>query len=214
MLERHKFHSLNLITKARKHIANRDRVLLGIIRARGFQRIPILKATYFGGLTRSIVYQQLAPKAASCVWNRVRYAVSRNGHPTPKNIVDRRPDELRALGLSTSKAKFIWGLAVEWINGRFKSQAWHRMTNAEIRDLLMGVNGVGPWTADMFLIFSLGRTDVMPLQDYGLQRAIKLAYGIKHLPRERDLIEFARKWHPFESFACWQLWKYLDSQIT
>lgn len=182
---------------------NRDKVLARIMRERGFRPLPRLKGTHFSALARSIVYQQLAPKSAAPIWRRVLLAFPPDVPHTPPAIAP-----LRRAGLSRQKAAYVRGIAKAFADGRLSGPRLAKMPSDALIALLTELDGVGVWTAQMFLIFRLGRTDVLPLNDYGLQRAVKLAYGRR--PTERVLLELGARWAPFQAVACWQLWKWLE----
>ncbi|HYE99479.1 MAG TPA: DNA-3-methyladenine glycosylase 2 family protein [Planctomycetota bacterium] len=181
----------------------RDPVLARIIRERGFRPLPRLKGTHFSALARSIVYQQLAPKSAAPIWRRVLLAMPGAPRALPSVRV------LRAAGLSRQKASYVRGIARAFADGRLSGPRLARMPSEALIERLTELDGVGVWTAQMFLIFRLGRTDVLPLNDYGLQRAVKLAY--RRRPTEAVLRELGGRWAPYQAVACWQLWKWLDT---
>ena len=159
----------------------------------------------YGVLVRAITGQQLSVKAADSIWKRV---VDRfGGTPTPEQILADDPEELRrAAGLSRSKAAFLRDLAQAVASGSLVLEELDGLPDAEVAERLIQVKGIGQWTVDMFLIFHLGRPDVLPVGDLGLRRASMLAYGLRKLPEPPRLVRLARPWRPWRSVATWYLW--------
>lgn len=184
----------------------KDPILARILRERGFEPLPRLKGTHFTALARNIAYQQLSARSAAPIWRRV--LASFEGPPSPRSLP--ALPVLRGCGLSRRKALYIRGIARAFADGRLSGPRLARMKSDALIETLTALDGVGVWTAQMFLIFRLGRTDVLPLNDYGLQRAVKLAYGRR--PTERILLDLGARWAPFQAVACWQLWKWLDTR--
>jgi len=158
-------------------------------------------------LARAIVGQQISVKAAQSVWDRV---VTCAGAVTPEGILLKKPSELRACGLSDRKTEYIVDLARRFADGLVHPYRWPEMSDEEVVADLVQVRGIGRWTAEMFLIFNLLRPDVFPLDDLGLQKAIRLHYfrgRVGTLTRMRRLGE---SWQPWRSVATWYLWRSLD----
>ncbi len=158
-------------------------------------------------LARAICGQQISVKAAQSVWDRV---VACCGEVTPENVLGRKRAQLRACGLSDRKTEYIADLAQHFVDGRIHVHRWPQMSDEEIIAELVEVRGIGRWTAEMFLMFSLLRPDVFPLDDLGLQKGIRASYfkGRKvSLGRMRKLGE---SWRPWRSVATWYLWRSLQ----
>jgi DNA-3-methyladenine glycosylase II len=192
--------------RARRALARRDAVLADIIRAR--PRVHLARrGEPFMTLARAIVGQQISVKAAQSVWDRV---ISCVGECTPKVVLQREPRQLRACGLSDRKTEYIVDLARRFDQGLVHPLRWPLMRDEEVIADLVQVRGIGRWTAQMFLIFNLLRPDVFPLEDLGLQAALRRHYfnGRKSsLPRMRRL---GAQWAPWRSVATWYLWRSLD----
>ena len=192
--------------RAKRALARRDPVMGGIVRA--YPRIHLVsRGDPFLTLARSIVGQQISVKAAQSVWNRL---VECTGAVSPEAILSRKRQALRACGLSDRKTEYIADLAQHFADGRIHVHRWPDMDDEAIIAELVEVRGIGRWTAEMFLIFSLMRPDVFPLDDLGLQKGIRVSYfkGRKiSLNRMRKLGE---TWRPWRSAATWYLWRSLD----
>ncbi len=186
--------------EAKSGLAARDPVLAGIIS--NHPGVSLRRTSDpFSTLARSIVGQQISVKAADTVWGRF---VGLLGEITPGAV--RSCEELRSCGLSARKVEYLRDLAQHFDSGRF--DGWDELPDEELIRLLTTVKGIGRWTAEMFLIFQGLRPDVLPLDDIGLQRAIRLHYG-EMLGRE-EMKEIALIWSPWRSVATWYLWRSLD----
>jgi 3-methyladenine DNA glycosylase/8-oxoguanine DNA glycosylase len=131
--------------------------------------------------------------------------------PTPQDILATPDDRLRGAGLSRAKTDAIKDIAAKTIAGVVPTaKAIAKMSDAEILERLTTVRGVGPWTVEMLLIFTLGRTDVLPVSDYGVRKGFALIYKWKELPKPRELLEFGKRWRPHRTTAAWYLWRALD----
>jgi DNA-3-methyladenine glycosylase II len=167
---------------------------------------------HYGALVRSIVGQQVSVHAARSMLTRLQ---DRFGGrlPTPAQILADDPEALRAAaGLSRSKAAFLRDLAEAVSTGGLVLEELDDLPDADVGERLVQVRGIGQWTVDMFLIFHLGRPDVLPVGDLGLRRAAKLAYGLRKLPQPPRLTRLARPWRPWRSVATWYLWASLRVQ--
>jgi len=167
----------------------------------------VARGDAFLTLARAIVGQQISVKAAQSVWNRVLALVL---EMTPEKVLAQERPRLRACGLSDRKVEYIADLAQHFADGTVHVARWPQMPDEEVIAELVQVRGIGRWTAEMFLMFNLMRPDVLPLDDLGLQKGIRLSYfkGRKiSLKRMRKLGE---SWRPYRSVATWYLWRSLD----
>jgi DNA-3-methyladenine glycosylase II len=161
---------------------------------------------HYGALVRSIVGQQLSVMAARSILGRI-YERFDGRTPTPAQILDDDPEELRAAaGLSRSKVAFLRDLAERVQSGSLVLEQMDELPDAEVGEQLMEVKGIGQWTVDMFLIFHLGRPDVLPVGDLGLRRAAMVEYRLRKLPEAPRLTRLARPWRPWRSVATWYMW--------
>ncbi len=165
----------------------------------------------FGSLVKSIIYQQLSSKSANAIYNRL---LSHYGStiPTPKQIISTPDDTFRAkIGLSHKKIQYLKDLSLRIFNGELHLSLLSDMADDEVIAELVKVRGIGRWTAEMFLIFHLGREDIMPLGDLGIRKAIQKLYALPQLPSPANVLEISLCWKPYRSIAAWYLWKSLAS---
>lgn len=164
----------------------------------------------YGALVRSITGQQLSVKAARTIYGRV--CALYDGHtPTPRELIETDPDDLRAAGLSYSKAAYLKDLAGKVESGELDLEHLPALDDREVSDMLTAVKGLGQWTADMFMMFHLGRPDVLPVGDLGIRKAAEIQYGLRKLPSPDRLRRLARPWRPYRTLACVYLWESLDN---
>jgi DNA-3-methyladenine glycosylase II len=195
--------------KAIIHLKKTDPTLRGIIEKAGPYRIEFLEPV-FSTLVRSIVFQQLSGNVARAIYNRLVDAAAPGGELTPESILKLRPAKLRAIGLSKQKSAYILDLARRTREGSVVFETIHQLSDEEVIEHLTAVKGIGVWTAHMFLIFALRRTDVLPVSDLGVRMAIRKAYQLPELPKPAEIEELARPWRPYCSVAAWYLWRSLD----
>jgi DNA-3-methyladenine glycosylase II len=191
--------------KAQRHLARRDRVLKQLIAAVGPCTLR-LNPDRFAALARSIISQQISTKAAESIRNRLEQALAPAGLKAAAILA--LPDEaLRAAGLSAAKTRAVRDLA-EKVHGKaVPLDALHEQTDEEVIAALLPVRGIGRWTAEMFLIFSLGRWDVLPVADLGLRAGVQQQYGLAELPGKEELTQMAEPWRPYRSIATWYFWR-------
>jgi DNA-3-methyladenine glycosylase II len=192
--------------RAKRALARRDPVMAGIMRAHP-KIFLVPRGEPFFTLARAIVGQQISVKAAQSVWDRVVACV---GEVTPQLVLARKRPELRACGLSDRKVEYIADLAQHFADGAIHVRRWPEMSDESIIAELVAVRGIGRWTAEMFLIFSLLRPDVFPLDDLGLQKGIRLAYFRGRKVSLRTMVKLGELWRPWRSVATWYLWRSLD----
>lgn len=184
-----------------------DPVLARIIARIGPYRFETeTEGTHFAALVRSIVYQQLNGKAASTIHGRVEALFG--GPPAPAAVLAAADERLRAAGLSRQKISYMKDLAEK--AGPLAIERLHELPDAEVIEALREVKGIGLWTAQVFLMFRLGRPDVLPATDFGIRRAIMLAYKLRAMPTPAKVEKIGKKWRPHASAAAWYLWRSLD----
>jgi DNA-3-methyladenine glycosylase II len=188
-----------------------DRHLAKVIRRVGSFPTKRQKPQHpFSSLLQSIVYQQLAGKAAATIHGRVK-ALSASGSPTPEEIVLIDDSKLRGAGLSRQKIAAVRDLAAKTLDGTVPPLAkLRRMSEAEIHERLVQVRGIGEWSVQMFLMFRLGRPDVLPIRDLGIQKGFQIVYGHKKAPKPQFILEHGERWRPYRSIASWYLWRAVD----
>jgi DNA-3-methyladenine glycosylase II len=169
----------------------------------------------FESLLKAIVYQQLAGAAAATIFGRVRALGSDGKCPTPEEILRATRAKLRRAGLSRQKIAAVKDLARKTIDGTVPPlAAIRRMCEEEILERLTRVRGIGEWSVHMFLMFQLGRPDVLPIKDYGIRKGFQHVYGLKKEPKPQVVLEHAERWRPYRSIASWYLWRAVDEKNT
>ena len=165
---------------------------------------------HFAELARAITYQQLAGRAAAAIHGRFVALFDGDG-PTPEAVLALPVDRLRGAGLSGSKTASIRDLADKVVDGSVQLERIARLPDDEIKRELTLVRGIGPWTADMFLIFQLGRLDVWPIEDYGVRNGYARLYGLGDVPKVRELAPMGDRFRPYRSVAAWYCWRAADT---
>lgn len=202
---------INEYNCAVKHFLKNDVLIYELMSK--FEPVELKKRrNYFSSLTTSIIGQQLSVSSARAIINRF------NAHfadeLSPEKIITTKFEILRALGLSNAKAKYILDLAEKIISKEVNLSGISKKSEAEIKDELTKVKGIGPWTVHMFLIFVLGRADILPDGDLGIRKAIMVNYRLKNLPLSDDVLKISKNnnWSPYNSYAALYLWKSLDGK--
>lgn len=191
--------------KALRHLARRDPVLKGLMAQVGpctMRHEP----DGFAALVRSIIAQQISTKAAASIHARLLHALGRRGL-RPRALLALSDEEMRGAGLSASKVRSLRDLAEKVHTRAVLLRRLPGLTDEEVIEHLLPVRGIGRWTAQMFLIFSLGRPDVLPVDDLGLRAGVQQVYGMAALPEREALTKLAEPWRPFRSVATWYFWR-------
>lgn len=197
---------------ATRHLAQSDAVMAGIVGRVGRCRFEIDRGGGpYASLVEAILYQQLAGSAAVAIFRRLRERMGRR-HARPEDIAALSDLELRKVGLSRQKIGYLRDLTTR-VHGGLALRRVHRMDDYGAIDTLTQVKGVGRWTAHMYLMFRLGRLDVLPVDDYGVRKAMQKAYRMRQLPKPARMERIAEAWRPYRSIACWYLWRSLDSKL-
>ena len=191
------------------HLSKADPVLAQIIAEVGALGIQPRRER-FQALARTIIFQQLAGAAANAIYGRFVGLFPGVEFPSPEQVMAKTDSELRSVGLSEKKALYIKDLAAHVRDGKLNFHRFHRMTDEEIVAHLTQVKGIGKWTAEIFLMFNLGRPDVMPADDLGVQNAVKRHYKMRQRPNRKRLLKHAERWRPYRTAAAWYLWRSLD----
>ena len=192
------------------HLAASDPIMARLIDERGpLQLTPTDE--YFFTLVDSIASQQLSSKAAATIVGRIRALLPAGEPPAPQDVLALPDETLRQAGLSWKKVSYVKDLAERVHSGALDLSHIAQMDDEEIIKALVAVKGIGRWTAEMFLIFSLARPDVMAVDDYGIQVAMKRLYNLEDLPKPAAMREIAEPWRPYRSYASLYLWRSLDN---
>lgn len=163
----------------------------------------------YGALLRAIVGQQLSTKAARTIYGRVVDIYG--GDPTPAQLIETNPEDLRAAGLSQAKANYLRDLALKVESGELDLDHISEQPDEAVIEELIQVKGLGRWTCEMFLMFHLGREDVLPVGDLGIRKAVMIEYGLEEMPDPETLERLGERWRPYRSLACLYLWRSLDN---
>lgn len=191
------------------HLAERDEQLKELISETAAFELDIAGAqTPYDALLESICHQSISGKAAATIFGRVK-ALGKNGRaPTPEGMLRLRKPALRKAGLSGAKILAMKDLAKKTIEGVVPTlEQAEKMSDEELVERLVSVRGIGAWSVEMFLIFRLGRPDVLPIHDLGVKKGWSVAYGKKHMPRPAELLAFGERWRPYRSIASWYMWR-------
>ncbi len=194
---------------ALKDLSNADQRMGKLIEKFGPPNFNLMN-NYYESLVRSIVYQQLSGKAASIIYERFLDLFVFDIYPEPKDILAVSIETLRSSGLSYQKVNYIQDLSEKWQDGTMNLTDIDSMTDEEISSELIKVKGIGQWTADMFLMFTLGRPDVFPFGDLGIQKGVMIITNMNRLPTQKEMERKTKKWQPYRTVAAWYLWKLVD----
>jgi DNA-3-methyladenine glycosylase II len=191
------------------HLAKRDEKLKGLIAETLPFEVDIAEAqTPYDALLESICHQSISGKAAATIFGRVKALGSNGRAPTPEGMLRIRKPALRKAGLSGAKILAMKDLAKKTIEGVVPSlERAQAMSDEELIARLVSVRGIGAWSVEMFLIFRLGRPDVLPIHDLGVKKGWSVAYGKKHMPRPAELLAFGERWRPYRTVASWYMWR-------
>ena len=198
-----------------EHLANcADPIMSGLVRRIG----PLGREARrrgrpddaYGALVRTIVGQQLSTKAAHTIYNRLT-AIFGDRPPRPEELISTNEDELRAAGLSRPKIRYLRDLADHVISGEMDFDAMQSLPDEDVAEKIMAVKGLGRWSADMFLMFHLGRPDILPVGDLGIRRAVERVYKLPEMPGPDELRNLAGPWQPHRTLASFYLWESLDA---
>jgi DNA-3-methyladenine glycosylase II len=194
------------VSAAVDHLRRADPVLSLIIEQVGSYSLK-RRPEKFQALVRAIIFQQLAGKAAQSIYERFVGLFPSTRFPSPAGVLEVGEADLRRIGLSRQKTAYIRDLASHIVAGTLSFQRFPRMDDEEIIAELTRVKGIGRWTAEMFLIFNLGRPDVLPVDDLGIRNGVMRAYGLEKPPRAAELRQLGEPWRPYRTVATWYIWQ-------
>jgi DNA-3-methyladenine glycosylase II len=195
--------------RARRALMRRDPRLAVVIRQVGPCSLEH-RGDPYRMLLRSVIYQQLAGAAARTIDGRLR-APWRGRYPKPEVLLAAPDAQLRAAGLSRQKIKAVRSVAEAFAARQVTNRALRVMDDEAVVAAVTEIHGIGEWTAHMLLMFSLGRPDVLPVGDYGIRKGAMQLYGLRELPKPKELVALAEPWRPYRSVASWYLWRHLDT---
>jgi len=193
------------------HFDEKDPVMAAVIRGTGAFKLS-RNRNYFLVLCKAIIAQQISTKAAESITRRFQVLFA-GQTPTPEKVARISDSKLRGSGLSGQKVKYLKDLGARFLDGSIRPHRLTYQNNEKVIETLTSVYGIGRWTAEMFLIFSLSRLDVLPLGDLGLKAGIKKIYKMRDLPSPKKMLALGKKWHPMETVATWYAWRIQDAEI-
>ena len=197
------------LAEAMNHLSAKDQKLAGLIAETVQFQIDMDAAqSPYEALLESIAYQSISGKAAATIFGRIK-ALGTNGRPpSPSEMLKLRKRALRKAGLSGAKILAMKDLARKTIEGIVPSlEKANKMSDGELLERLVSVRGIGAWTVEMFLIFNLGRPDVLPIHDLGVKKGWSVTYGKKRMPKPKELLAFGERWRPYRTLASWYMWR-------
>ncbi len=164
----------------------------------------------FNALIRAIIFQQLSGKAARTILDRFLALYPKSRFPTPQELLNTSETAIRGAGVSAQKYAYLRDLAEKFIDGTVNPKRFSTMTDEQVYEHVVRVKGVGPWTTDMFLMFTLGRPDVLPTGDLGIQKGMQRLFKLREFPKPEKMRALAEAWRPYRTVACWYLWRLAD----
>jgi DNA-3-methyladenine glycosylase II len=197
--------------KARRLLARRDPVIAGLMKRHG--PCGLANAQHedaFTALVHAIISQQLSTKAAATIARR--FDALFDGPPTAVAVAKVDDGQLRAVGLSSQKIKYMRDLSARVADGSLPLDTVNELADEDVIQSLTQVKGIGRWTAEMFLMFRLHRPDVLPVGDLGILKAVQRNYGLRKMPHAERLTKIGEPWRPYRSVACWYLWASLGNK--
>lgn len=196
---------------ALRHLRNADPLLASLI---DIHQPPTFDSfhTPFLALTKSILYQQLAYKAGTSIYTRFISLCGGEAGVVPEAVLALTPQQLRQIGVSGRKASYLHDLARKYQNGILSDSAIVNMDDKSLFTMLTMVNGIGSWSVHMFMIFSLHRPDVLPVNDLGVRKGVQLLYNLEELPRPSQMDQLCDKWRPYRSVAAWYMWRFVEAK--
>ena len=198
--------------KHKRHLTKVDPVLGALIKKIKLQEIKLRK-NYFQALVVAIANQQLSGKAAQTILNRVLMLFGSKKFPTPQEYLGMADSKLRLAGFSNSKVAYTKNVARFFIDQKKNIKKINKLADEEVIKFLTTIKGVGVWTAEMFMIFSLGREDIFSYGDLGLRKGLQKVYGFKKEPTSKQMIKIVEAWKPYRTHGSRYMWASLDSQI-
>jgi len=195
------------IDLALAHLSEVDPVLGAIIELTPFD-MQLRSGKPFDSLFRTILFQQLAGAAANAIQRRLLDLHEPHGQvPTPEQLLETTDEEFRSVGVSRQKAAYMRDLAQKTLDGTLDFAHFPEMGDAEVIKRITAVHGLGEWSAHMYLMFHLGRPDVLPIGDLGVRNGMKLAYGLEKTPTPKEATAIGAKWAPYRSVGSWYMWR-------
>ncbi|MFC5454360.1 DNA-3-methyladenine glycosylase family protein [Prosthecobacter fluviatilis] len=199
-------------SEAEAELSKRCPVMRRLIKAHGPCQLAAQKRPPYEALVSAVAHQQLHANAAEAILRRFRALFPKSRFPKPEQVLNARDEELRGCGFSTGKMLAIRDIAAKTLSGQIPGRAAAlRLGDEELIERLVAVRGVGRWTVEMLLIFTLGRPDVFPSDDYGVRNGWRVVKGLEEMPKPKAFRELAERWQPHRTLAAWYLWRAADA---
>ncbi len=198
--------------KGMRHIIAKDRVLAKVVARFGVISRDWSSSDPYEAIVESFIYQQISGSAADSIVRKFRGLYS-GRLPSPAQFLKTPAPKVRRAGISPQKYSYIRGLCERLVGGELDLESLRGLPDEEVIAMLDDIKGIGRWTAEMFLMFSLRRVDVFPMDDLGIQKGIKEVYGMKHMPNSEKMLELSEKWKPYRSVAALYLWRSQDQPL-
>jgi DNA-3-methyladenine glycosylase II len=197
------------LQKAMQHLSSRDEKLAELIaNTVPFQTDSNHLQSPYEALLESIAYQSISGKAAATIFGRIKALSGHSRPPSPEQMLQLPKAKLRKAGLSAAKIQAMKDLARKTIEGVVPTlEQVEKLSDEDLVKRLVSVRGIGAWTVEMFLIFRLGRPDVLPIHDLGVKKGWSVTYGKKHMPKPKELLAFGERWRPYRTVASWYMWR-------
>ena len=197
------------LSEAVRYLSERDETLRSLIAQTAPFQIDVADAqSPYEVLLESITYQSISGKAAATIFGRIKALGSDGRPPSPQQMLKIQAAKLRKAGLSGAKVLAMKDLAKKTLSGIVPThEEALKLSDEELVERLVSVRGIGAWTVEMFLIFRLGRPDVLPIHDLGVKKGWSVAYGKKHMPKPKELLKFGKRWRPYRTVASWYMWR-------
>ncbi|XP_057978476.1 uncharacterized protein LOC131164930 [Malania oleifera] len=196
---------------ALRHLQNTDPLLASLIDAHPLPEFDSFQPPFLA-LTKSIIFQQLAYKAGNAIYERFLSLCGGEEGVVPEIVLALSSNQLRQMGISGRKATYIYDLASKYKNGILSDSSILEMDDRSLFTMLNMVKGIGSWSVHMFMIFSLHRPDVLPVNDVGVRKGVQLLYGLEELPRPSQMEQLCEKWRPYRSVASWYMWRFVEAK--
>lgn len=209
MVEVHKLSDGSTLVEACNRISRIDSGI-GILHSKF--GIPNLRSntSHYHSLVRSIIFQQLNGNAAQSIFNRFLKLFPGEEFPSPERLSNSDISLLRTAGLSKRKSEYVKGIALAFSESEYLTENYDQWTDSQVSERLTVIRGIGQWTADMFMIFTLLRPDILPLNDLGIKKGLQIFFKLPRLPKSAEMSSLTEHWRPYRSIGCWYMWKIVD----
>ncbi|XVF62040.1 hypothetical protein PTKIN_Ptkin08bG0185100 [Pterospermum kingtungense] len=199
------------IDLALNHLRSSDPLLAALISAHPPPKLSPCNSPFIS-LSKSIIFQQLATKAANSIYTRFVSLCGNESNVVPNTVLSFSPQKLREIGVSGRKASYLHDLSDKFSTGVLSDASILTMNDETLFQMLTSVKGIGPWSVHMFMIFSLHKPDVLPVGDLGVRKGVQVLYGLKELPKPLQMEQICEKWKPYRSVGSWYMWRLVEAK--